>query len=79
MRPNVYDTGSWILMGLALFLVLLVHLVPALLVGLAVYELVQFVVQTLNIVQIRRRRAKLMAIGLVGVGVVAFIGLPASE
>ena len=66
-------------MGLALFLVLLVHLVPALLVGLAVYELVQFVVQTLNIVQIRRRRAKLMAIGLVGVGVVAFIGLPASE
>ena len=75
MRPNVYDTGSWILMGLALFLVLLVHLVPALLVGLAVYELVQFVVQTLNIVQIRRRRAKLMAIALVGVGVVAFIGL----
>jgi hypothetical protein len=42
MRPSVYDTVSWISMGLALFLVLLVHLVPALLVGLTVNELMSW-------------------------------------
>ena len=40
-------------MGLALLTVLVVHLVPALLVGLAGYQLVQVLVRVLRIVQIR--------------------------
>jgi len=76
-NPTIYDTVSWILMGLALLTVLVVHLVPALLVGLAGYQLVQVLVRVLKIVQIRRRRAKLAAIGLVAFAVVAFIVLGA--
>ena len=76
-NPTIYDTVSWILMGLALLTVLVVHLVPALLVGLAGYQLVQVLVRVLRIVQIRRRRAKLAAIGLVAFAVVAFIALGA--
>lgn len=75
--PTIYDTVSWSLMGLALLTVLVVHLVPALLVGLAGYQLVQLLVHVLKIVQIRRKRAKLTAIGLVSLLVVGVIALVA--
>jgi predicted PurR-regulated permease PerM len=72
-RPTIYDTVSWILMATALFLVLLLHLLPALLVGLATYELVRLLVQFLKIVKIHHIRAKLAAVGVVALGVVTFI------
>jgi hypothetical protein len=52
-------------MAAALLLVLLLHLLPALLVGLATYELVRLLVRFLKIVKIHHIRAKLAAVGLV--------------
>ena len=72
-RPTIYDTASWILMAAALLLVLLLHLLPGLLVGLATYELVQLLVRFLKIVKIHHIRAKLAAVSLVALGVVSLI------
>ena len=72
-RPTIYDTASWILMATALLLVLLLHLLPGLLVGLATYELVQLLVKFLKIVKIHHIRAKLAAVSLVALGVVTLI------
>ncbi|PPD54269.1 MAG: hypothetical protein CTY10_07880, partial [Methylotenera sp.] len=38
---NQFDIASWILIGVALILVLIFHLLPALLGGLLVYELIR--------------------------------------
>jgi predicted PurR-regulated permease PerM len=72
-RPTIYDTASWILMAAALLLVLVLRLLPALLVGLATYELVQLLVKFLKIVKIHHVRAKMAAVGMVALGVVTFI------
>ncbi|MGN6716037.1 MAG: hypothetical protein ACTHLX_01445 [Candidatus Binatia bacterium] len=72
-RPTIYDAVSWILMGTGLLLVLLLRLLPGLLVGLATYELVRVLVKLLNIVKIHRLRAKMAAVSLVALSVVAFI------
>jgi len=72
-RPTIYDAVSWILMGTGLLLVLLLRLLPGLLVGLATYELVRVLVKLLNIVKIHRIRAKMAAVSLVALSVVAFI------
>jgi predicted PurR-regulated permease PerM len=72
-RPTIHDTASWVLMATALLLVLLLHLLPGLLVGLATYELVQLLVKFLKIVKIHHIRAKLAAVGLVAFGVVTLI------
>src|SRR5215813_11456903 len=71
--PTAYDIASWILMATALLLVLLLHLLPGLVVGLATYELVQLLVKFLKIVQIHQIRAKLAAVSLVALGVVTAI------
>ena len=60
-------------MATALLLVLLLHLLPGLVVGLATYELVQLLVKFLKIVQIHQIRAKLAAVSLVALGVVTAI------
>src|SRR5262245_61829133 len=72
-RATTYDIASWILMATALLLVLLLHLLPGLVVGLATYELVQLVVEFLKIVKIHHIRAKLAAVSLVSLGVVTII------
>jgi len=51
-------------MATALLLVLLLHLLPGLVVGLATYELVQLLVKFLKIVKIHQIRAKLAAVSL---------------
>jgi predicted PurR-regulated permease PerM len=83
-RLSSYDIASWILMGVALFLTLRLHLLPALLAGLAVYELVQVLADALKVVRIHRKRGKLVAVGilvalvvllltLAGAGIIAFV------
>ena len=61
--------------GIALMLTLLLHLVPALMAGLLVYELVHLLAPRLHILRIRRERAKLAALGLLATGVVLLLGL----
>jgi hypothetical protein len=48
-NPTRYDIAAWILTGAALVLVLELHLLPALLAGLLVYELVHILAPRLRI------------------------------
>ena len=68
-----YDIASWLLMAAALFLVLHLHLLPALFAGLSVYELVQLLAQVLKIVRIHHERGKIAAVGIVAFGVVLLL------
>ena len=63
--PLPYDIASWLIAGVALFLVLPLHLLPALLAGVSVYELVQFLGRALKIVRIHDQHRKLAAVAIV--------------
>ena len=76
IQTSKHDIAAWILIGLAMLLVLKLHLLPALLAGLLVYELVHILTP-----HIERRlpgtRAKLIAIALLAtiiVGLLSFAG-----
>jgi predicted PurR-regulated permease PerM len=77
------EIAAWILAGCALVLVLPLHLLPALLAGLLVHELVHILAPRLKILRIHQARGKLVAVAmlaavvvvgivLTGVGIVAF-------
>ena len=70
-----YDLVSWLLAGVALFLALALHLLPALLAGLTVYELVQLLAGALKIVRIHDEQRKLAAISILALGVVLLLTL----
>jgi predicted PurR-regulated permease PerM len=64
-----YDLAAWGLAGGALVLVLLLHLLPALLAGLLVYELVHILAPRLRIGRIRRTQGKFVAVAILALGV----------
>jgi len=68
-----YDIVSWLLTGVALFLVLPLHLLPALVAGLVVYELVHVLARALRIFRIHHKRGQLIAVGIVAFGVVLLL------
>src|SRR6266404_3086960 len=68
-----YDIVSWLLTGVALFLVLPLHLLPALVAGLVVYELVHVLARVLKIFRIHHKRGQLAAVGIVAFGVVLLL------
>ena len=70
-----YDIAAWLLAGGALLLILLLHLLPALLAGLLVYELVHMLAPRLKIVRIRQQRGKLAAVAILALGVALLITL----
>ncbi len=57
-----YDIAAWILSGTALLLVLRLHLLPALLTGFLVYELVHVLAPFFRITRLSGKRAKLVVI-----------------
>ena len=69
-----HDIASWILIGMAMLFVLKFHLVPALLAGLLVYELILMIAP-----RIARRlpgaRAKLIAIAILAIIIVGLLSL----
>jgi predicted PurR-regulated permease PerM len=71
-RPagNPFDLAAWILTGIALLMVLLLHLLPALLAGLLIYEMVDLLAPRLRIVRIRKEQGKLAAVGVLAIGVI---------
>jgi predicted PurR-regulated permease PerM len=71
-RPSAVDIASWILAGLALFLVLHLHLVTALLSGLLVYELVHIIAPVLQ-KRLFGERARLVAVALLAALIVGLI------
>jgi predicted PurR-regulated permease PerM len=70
-----YEIIAWVLAGLALSLILVVHLLPALLAGLLAYELVHLIARRLRLVQLGGHGAKVVAVGLLGVIVVTLLTL----
>jgi hypothetical protein len=70
-----YDIAAWLLGGRALFLVLMLDLLPALLAGLLVHELVHMLAPRLKIVRIHQAQGKLAAVGLLALGVVLLLTL----
>jgi predicted PurR-regulated permease PerM len=61
--PSGYTIAAWVLTGVALVLVLQLHVLPALFAGMLVYELVHVIAPTMN-EHISDKRAKIVAVGL---------------
>jgi predicted PurR-regulated permease PerM len=79
-----YDIAAWVIAATALLLVLLLHLLPALLTGLLVYELVHIIAPRLRIVRVSQGHRKMAAVAtlvslvvlvlfLAVTGIVAFV------
>lgn len=64
MRPSPHDFAAWILTGAALVAILLLQLLPALLAGLLVYELVHVLAPRFGFLRVARARGKLLAVGV---------------
>src|SRR4029450_9624433 len=65
-----YDIAAWILAGVSLLLILSLHLLPALLAGLLVYELVHILAPRLQVVRIHQEYGKLIAVAMLATMVV---------
>ncbi len=69
-----FDIASWILIGIAMLLVLVFHLLPALLAGLLVYELIRILTPPIER-KLPGTRAKLIAIALLTIVTVSLLSL----
>ena len=74
-NPTRYEIASWILTGALLLLVLELHLLPALLAGLLVYELVHILAPQLRIWRMTHEWSKVVAVTVLTVVVVLLITL----
>jgi predicted PurR-regulated permease PerM len=74
-RPTRYEIAAWILAGVALTAVLLLHLLPALLAGLLVYELVHILAPRLRIWRMTHNWSKVMAVTVLTIIVILIITL----
>jgi predicted PurR-regulated permease PerM len=74
-EPSASEIASWILAGVALFLVLQLRLLAALIGGLAVYELVHILARALPFIRGRKENGKLVAVGILAVLIVAVLTL----
>lgn len=74
-RPSASEIAAWILTAGALFLVLHLHLLSALLGGLAVYELVHILSRKLPFIRGRREAGKRLAVAILAMFVVATLAL----
>jgi len=74
-NPTRYDIAAWALMGVGLVLVLVLHLLPALLAGLLVYELVHILAPRLRIWRMNRELSKVAAVTVLAVIVVVLVTL----
>ncbi len=77
MPTTRIQQASWLLAGLALFFILHLHLLPALLAGMLVYELVHLMATPLER-HLSNRRAKIAAVLLLAILVVAIVGVGAT-
>lgn len=62
--PSGNEIAAWLLTGAALILILRLHLLPALLTGFLVYELVHLLAPFLRITRLSGKRAKLVVVAL---------------
>jgi predicted PurR-regulated permease PerM len=69
---STYTVAAWVLTGIALVLVLQLHVLSALLAGMLVYELVHVIAPTMN-KHLSDQRAKIIAVGLLSALVVILV------
>lgn len=74
-RPSAYDLCAWLLAALALVLILLLHLLPALIAGLLVHELVRMLAPRLGVSRLGDTRARLAAIAVLSALVIVLLAL----
>lgn len=77
ISPTTHDYATWFLMAGAMLLVIKVHLLPALLAGLLVFELVHIIAPFIAR-KFTAKRAKLVAVALLAmliVGLLALVGM----
>jgi len=74
-KPTRHELFAWIITGVALLLVIKVHLLPALLAGLLVHELVHMLAERLRVTRLDDQRAKLVAVALISVLIIAAMTL----
>ena len=72
-HPSGYEIAAWLLSGAALLLVLRLHLLPAFLSGLLVYELVHILAPFFRISRLTGKRAKLVVVALLAIVVVLLL------
>ncbi len=73
--PSTQEYASWVLSGCALFLILKLHLVPALITGLLVYELVHSLSPLVRFRYLSGERAKVLVVAFISAVVVALLTL----
>ena len=69
IAPTGYTYAAWVLSGVGLVLVLLLQLLPALLAGMLVYELVHVLAPMVS-TRLSDKRAKIVAVALLSIAVV---------
>jgi predicted PurR-regulated permease PerM len=72
-NPTAPEVAAWILAGAALLLLMRLRLVPALLAGLLVHELVRLLEPPLRVARLGGRRARLVVVGLLAAVIVAVL------
>ncbi len=72
---NRYDVASYIMVGIGLLMVMTLHLLPAFIAGFLVYELVHTLAFVLRASKLANVRAKLTAVALLAMVVIALLGL----
>ena len=75
-RPSISEIAAWLVTAGALLLILLLHLLPALLAGLLVFELVH-VISPIVGRRLSNQRAKLIAVALLSFVVISLLILAA--
>lgn len=74
-KPEAYDLAAWIITAALLLLTLALHLLPALLAGLLVYELVHILARRLGIFRLHGVGAKVVAVALLASATVGLLTL----
>ena len=74
LKANQYDIAAWLLAGFILLIILVLHLLPALLAGLLVYELIHILTPYIAR-KLPGDRAKLLAIAFLVIVIVSLLTL----
>ena len=72
-KPNAYDISAWIITVIGLWLVFHLHLLPALLSGLLVYELVHISAPLLRISKLSDSRARLVVVAVLAFFIISLL------
>jgi len=74
-NPSSYEIVSWLITGALLILAFALHLMPALLAGLLVYELVHLLAPLLRITKLAGNRAKVVVVTFLSITIVVLLAL----